>query len=151
MTDAANTATGLSALLAGEHAAIDGYGIAGAVLVRAQAPAPLVAAARSGLDAHRASRDQLSDAIVAAGGTPPPPLPAYQLPFPVHDTSSAARLLIGIEDRLSRVAVQAVGDTSGNARLLAADVLAAAAVRETELRLLAGSPVPKAVTSLPGQ
>jgi hypothetical protein len=148
MTDAT---TGLSALLAGEHAAIDGYGIAGAVLARAQAPAPLVAAARTGLDAHRASRDALTDAIVAAGGSPPPPLPAYQLPFPVRDTSSAARLLIGIEDRLSRIAAQAVGDTTGNARLLPADVLAAGAVRETELRLLAGSPVSKAVTSLPGQ
>lgn len=143
--------TGLESVLAGEHAAIYGYGVAGAVLVRAQASPTVIAAVRNGLDALRASRDQLTDAIAAAGGTPPLALAAYALPFPVRDQASALRLLIGIEDRLSHVAVAATGITAGTARLLCVDVLGAAAVRETRLCLLAGTPLSRAARSLPGQ
>jgi hypothetical protein len=143
--------TGLETLLAGEHAAINGYGIAGAVLVRAQAPAALLALVRGGLDALRASRDRLTDAIAAAGGTPPPPLPAYSLPFPVRDPAAAVRLLVGIEDRLCRVARDAVAASTTSNRLRAVDVLSAAAVRAARLRLQTGSPPANAVTALPGQ
>lgn len=139
---------GLSSVLTAEHAAIYGYSRAGAALVLLQSPVPLLAATRGGYDALRASRDQLADAIAAAGGTPPEPLAAYALPFALKDLASVVRLLTGIEDRLSAIAAAATASATG--RLLIADVLSASAVRALQLRLLAGSPPSKAVTPLPG-
>jgi Domain of unknown function (DUF4439) len=143
--------TGLEPVLAGEHAAVYGYGMAGAVLVSLSAPAALIGAARSGYDAHRESRDALNDVITSQGGQPPTPLPAYALPFPLTSAGSVVRFLAGLEDRLCGVAAAAVGsaDLARN-RLLAADVLSAAALRAVRLRLLAGAPPAKAVTPLPG-
>lgn len=142
---------GLESLLAGEHAAVNGYGEAGAVLVRLAAPVPVIAAARGGFDAHRESRDRLSDAIATAGGTPPGALPAYALPFPVTSAAAALRLLTVLEDQLCGVAAAAMSTVpAGGDRLLAADVLTAAAVRAARLRLLSGLPPGQAVIALPG-
>ena len=61
------------------------------------------------------------------------------------------RLLAGMEDRLCVLAAEAVGaaPVTGH-RLLICDVLSAAAVRATRLRLLGGATPAKAVTPLPG-
>jgi Domain of unknown function (DUF4439) len=139
---------GLESVVAAEHAAIYGYGQAGAALVRLQAPAALLAATRSGYDALRTSRDQLSDAIAAAGGTPPPELAGYALPFPLQSAADVVRLLAGLEDRLCGVAATALEATTG--RLLISDVLSAAAVRAVRIRLLGGAPPASAVNPLPG-
>ncbi len=145
MTD---RAAGLESVLAGEHAAVYGYGVAGAVLVKLQAPVPLIAAARGGLDAHRVSRDRLSDAIAAFAGTPPGPLAAYQIPFALDTPAAVLRLLIALEDRLCGIAANAVEVSVG--RPLSADVLGAAAVRAAQLRLLSGLPAAGAVLAFPG-
>lgn len=154
MTSPESGATGLESLLAGEHAAVYGYGMAGAVLVGFSPPAPLISAVRSGYDALRESRDQLTEAITAAGGSPPPALPAYALPVPLSDASAVVRFLAGVEDRLCATAATAVGQVGAAGlaahRLLAADVLAAAAVRGARLRMLGGAAPAKAVTPLPG-
>jgi hypothetical protein len=143
--------TGLEGLLAGEHAAVYGYGTAGAVLVSLAAPGALIAAVRSGYDALRESRDALTEAIVAAGATPPPTLPAYALPFPLGSTAAVVRFLAGLEDRLCGAAATAVGATSTAAhRVLAVDVLGAAAVRAYQIRVLGGAAPAQAVTALPG-
>lgn len=142
--------TGLEDLLSGEHAAVNGYATAGAVLVRAQAGVGLLAAARSGYDAHRVSRDRLTDAIAVGGGDPPPALPAYALPFPASDAPAALRLMVTLEDRLCVVAASSVGAASGADRTLAADVLSAATVRAVRLRLLAGLSPARSVVALPG-
>jgi hypothetical protein len=143
--------TGLESLLAGEHAAIYGYGTAGPVLIGLAASAGLVGAVRSGYDALRESRDQLTEAITAAGGNPPATLPAYALPFPLNNAPAAVRFLAGLEDRLCMAAATAVGAAPLPAhRLLAADVLAASAVRAARLRLLGGAAPTAAVTPLPG-
>ncbi len=146
-----SSATGLEQLLAGEHAGIYGYAMAGAVLVSFSPSAALVGAVRGGYDALRESRDELTEAITAAAGTPPPPLPAYRLPFPLSSAPAVVRFLAGLEDRLCVAAAGAVGDAMLAAhRLLAADVLAASAVRATRLRTLAGAAPARAVTPLPG-
>ena len=139
---------GLESVLEGEHAAVYGYGAAGAVLVRLQAPITLVAAARTGLDAHRVSRDRLDDAIAALGGTPPGALAAHQIPFALDNPAAALRLLITLEDRLCGVAATAAGSTAG--RSMSADILTAAAVRAARLRLLAGLPPARGALTFPG-
>jgi hypothetical protein len=142
--------TGLEPLLAAEHAAIYGYGIAGAALVKAQAPLEMLGAVRGGFDAHRQTRDQLTDAIAAGGGTPPPAEAAYQLPFDVTDSASALRLLTVLEDRVSAVAAYAVSQSDGTARSAAAYELSASAVRATRLRRLLGAPAGQLATPFPG-
>jgi hypothetical protein len=144
------SATGLEPLLAGEHATIYGYGIAGAALVRMQASPDMLGAVRGGFDAHRQDRDQLTDAITAARAVAPPALAAYQLPFDVTDTASALRLLTLLEDRLAAVAAYAVAGTTGSGRGLAATILSAAAVRAARLRLLQGTPTAGVVDAFPG-
>ena len=144
----ATDTAGLESVLAAVHAAIYGYSQAGAALVLLQSPVPLLAATRGGYDALRTSRDQLADAIAAAGGPAVEPLPGYALPFPLKDPAAVVRLLTGIEDRLSAIAATATASSTG--RLLMADVLSASAVRALQLRLLAGSPPSKAVAALPG-
>ncbi len=144
-------ATGLEGLLAGEHAAVYGYGTAGAVLVSLSAPGALISAVRTGYDAHRESRDSLTDTIAAAGGTAPPPLAAYALPYPLSSTAAAVRFLAGIEDRLCVAATAAVGAAStASHRPAAIQVLASAAVRAYQLRTLGGAAPSAAVTPLPG-
>jgi Domain of unknown function (DUF4439) len=146
-----STPTGLEALVGGEHAAVYGYAAAGPVLVGLSAPVALLAAARTGYDAHRASRDALVDAIAAAGGTAPPALPSYSVPFPLTSTAAVVRFLAGIEDRLCGVAAAAAGVTSTPShRLLAVGVLSAAAVRATRLKELGGAAPSASVTPLPG-
>jgi hypothetical protein len=146
-----STPTGLEALVGGEHAAVYGYAAAGPVLVGLSAPVALLAAARTGYDAHRASRDALVDAIAAAGGTAPPALPSYSVPFPLTSTAAVVRFLAGTEDRLCGVAAAAAGVTSTPShRLLAVGVLSAAAVRATRLKELGGAAPSASVTPLPG-
>ena len=151
MTSPNARSTGLESLLAGVHAAVYGYGMAGAVVVGFSPSAGLVAAVRSGYDTLRASRDGLTEAISAAGGSPPATLAAYALPFPLSNAPAVVRFLAGLEDRLCVAAATAVGAAGVAAdRLAAADILAAAAVRATRLRVLAGATPAKAVTPLPG-
>jgi hypothetical protein len=142
--------TGLEPLLSAEHAAIYGYGLAGAVLVRTQASITMLNAARSGLDAHRQTRDQLADSIAAGGGTPPPPQAAYQVPFDVTDPASALRLLALLEDRVAATAAYAVANTDGVRRKLAADLLSTCAARGARLRLLMGTTAPGVAIAFPG-
>jgi hypothetical protein len=142
--------TGLAPLLAAEHAAIYGYGVAGAVLVRAQASIAMLGAVRGGFDAHRETRDQLNDVIANAGETPVPAQAAYQLPADVTDAPSALRLLALLEDRVAAVAAYVVAGTDGAARTIAANELSSAAVRGTRLRQLLGTPTPSVTTAFPG-
>ena len=144
------TAGGLDPLLAGEHAAVYGYGAAGAVLVQLSAPGNVVATVRSAYDAHRESRDALAAAIAAAGGSPPAALPAYAVPVALTNQAAVLGFLAGIEDRLCATAAAAVAVTADKERLLAAGVLNAGAARAVGLRLLDGAKPARAVTPLPG-
>jgi hypothetical protein len=123
----------LAAALAGEHAAIYGYGILGAHL----SGAPLTLA-RQAEAAHRNRRDSLLEMISAAGGTPPAADPAYALPFPVIDAASALRLALQIEERAAAIWRAALPATTGAQRRSGLDALTDAAVRAARWRRAAG-------------
>lgn len=82
--------------LAGEHAAVYAYGVAGAVVDPAGAAA---ARARTSYDAHTARRDQIEDLLRAGDEEPVVAEPAYGLPAPVTSGADAARLARRVEDR----------------------------------------------------
>jgi uncharacterized protein DUF4439 len=121
--------TALQAALAGEHAVIYGYGVAGAHL-RGTA----LAQARSAYAVHRARRDQLRVLLVARKATPVAAAPAYRLPRPVASADDAALLATELEDRLAAVWADAVADLRGDLRGLAARALQDAAVRAASWR-----------------
>ena len=114
----------LQTALAGEHAAIYGYGVVGAQLrgrPRARAEAAYAV--------HRARRDQLRGLLVERGATPVVAAAAYELPRPVESAGDATLLATELEERLAAVWVDAVGNLGGDLRELAARVLQDAAVR----------------------
>lgn len=102
--------TGISALqgaLAAEHAAVYGYGVAGAMLTGAA-----LAQARAGWTAHQVARDTLEAMLTRLGVTPVAASPAYQLPFAVTGPASARELAAALEKGVTRayLALVAVND-----------------------------------------
>lgn len=102
--------TGVSALqgaLAAEHAAVYGYGVAGAMLTGAA-----LAQARAGWTAHQVARDTLEAMLTRLGVTPVAASPAYQLPFAVTGPASARELAAALENGVTRayLALVAVND-----------------------------------------
>jgi hypothetical protein len=97
----------LQAALAAEHAAVYGYGVAGAMLSGADQ-----AAARADWNAHQVARDTLHALLIKLGATPVAASAAYELPFPVTDRASARRLAASLEDGVTRayLGVVAVSD-----------------------------------------
>jgi Domain of unknown function (DUF4439) len=104
--------TALQAALAGEHAAVYGYGVVGAVLAGSAQKAKAEAAARADWLAHQLARDNLEAMLTRLGATPVAASPAYQLPFPVTSATAAARLAATLENGVTRgyLAVVAVTD-----------------------------------------
>ncbi|HZN18361.1 MAG TPA: ferritin-like domain-containing protein [Micromonosporaceae bacterium] len=133
----------LVAALAAEHAAIYGYGVAGAQLTGATQEA-----ARQAEAAHRTRRDALLVRLTADGASAPPAEPAYALPFPVTGPVAAARLGVHLEERAAAVWRRALVATTGPTRRLALDALVDCAVRATRWRRVAG--VSPATVALPG-
>jgi hypothetical protein len=107
----AATATGpvpaLQAALAAEDAAIFGYGVAGAHLSGSR-----LAAAEQDWTAHNQARDTLATMISALGAVPVAAAAFYQLPFAVHDATSAMTLAAYLEDGVTRayLGIVAVSD-----------------------------------------
>ena len=87
----------LQAALAAENAAIFGYGVAGAHLTGSSQ-----AAAERDWTGHNQARDTLAAMISARGAVPAAAQASYQLPFRVHDASSATRLAAYLEDGVTR-------------------------------------------------
>jgi hypothetical protein len=119
----------LQTALAGEHAAIYGYGVVGSHLRGAAR-----AKARDAYDVHRARRDQLEQLIVELRATPIPASAAYRLPRPVQTASDATVLATELEERLAAVWVDAVADLRNELRELAARALQDVAVRAAAWR-----------------
>jgi hypothetical protein len=113
----------LQAALAGEHACIYGYGVAGGNLTGDEAEA-----ARAALAVHRARRTPLADQLRLREAEPVATLAAYELPFPVTDAASARRLATLLEQRLAILYADLVALTSlGGVRRLATASLAGSA------------------------
>ena len=99
----------LQAALAAEHAAVYGYGVAGALLTGSDQ-----ATALADWRSHEEARDTLEAMIVKLGATPVAASAAYTLPFAVTDARSARRLAAALEDGVTRayLGIVAVSDTT---------------------------------------
>ncbi|MBO0829757.1 MAG: ferritin-like domain-containing protein, partial [Streptosporangiales bacterium] len=82
----------LQAALAREHAAVYGYGVAGARLSGADR-----ATVSAYLAAHKQDRDRLAAFVRAKGATPVGAQPAYELPVAVTSAATARSLGARIE------------------------------------------------------
>src|SRR6266702_1722680 len=91
------TVSALQAALAAEHAAIFGYGVAGAHLTGSS-----LAAAERDWTGHNQARDTLAAMISRRGAAPTAARAFYQLPFRVHDAASAMALAARLEDGVTR-------------------------------------------------
>ena len=87
----------LQAALAAENAAIFGYGVAGAHLTGSGQ-----AAAEQDWTRHNEARDTLAAMIRRLGAAPTATQAFYQLPFRVHDATSATALAAYLEDGVTR-------------------------------------------------
>jgi hypothetical protein len=87
----------LQAALAAEHAAVYGYGVAGALLSGADR-----ATALTDWKLHQEARDTLQQMISKRGATPVAASAAYGLPFTVDDARSARRLAAALEDSVTQ-------------------------------------------------
>jgi Domain of unknown function (DUF4439) len=91
-----STLEALQAVLAGEHACVYGYGALGP-----HAGEQDRSTVNAAYDAHVFRRDMLTELIRARSAEPVAALPAYAVPFLVHDASSARRLAGLLEERLT--------------------------------------------------
>jgi len=88
--------------LAGEYAAIWGYGRAAALLPKAQLGPALLK-----LEAHRKERDRLVSKLLAAGVEPVGSLAAYDEGAPIDNAREARTFLSLLESRLSALRLAA--------------------------------------------
>jgi hypothetical protein len=114
----------LQAALTAEHAAVYGYGVAGAHLAGARQKA----AARDWA-AHEAARDTLAAMVTALGTRPVAAAAAYRLPFPVRGRQAATMLAAFLEDRVAAAYLGLVALSDARLRVLGARALQSAALR----------------------
>jgi hypothetical protein len=113
-----------SAVVSGEDAAMYAYSVAGARLADAARRRAL-----AGLDAHRANRSRAAAAVTAAGGTPPAPAAAYQLPDDVDRRAGAKAALAHVDNALVAVYADAAAAATGDDRRWSARTAADYAAR----------------------
>jgi hypothetical protein len=116
----------LQGALAAEHAAIYGYGVAGAMLAGAGQ-----ADARTDWIAHQVARDTLEAMLTRLGATPVAASPAYELPFPVTNAKSAERLAAFLEEGVTRAYLGLVAVTNPTLRSFGAQAMQTSANRAT--------------------
>jgi Domain of unknown function (DUF4439) len=114
----------LQAALTAEHAAVYGYGVAGAMLAGGEQ-----AEARADWTAHRVARDALESMLTKLGATPVAASPAYALPFAITDPKSAARLAATLEEGVTRAYLGLVAVSNPTLRAFAAKAMQASANR----------------------
>jgi hypothetical protein len=120
---------GRQTLLAGEHAVVYGYGVAGAHLRGAARQRAL-----REYDAHRARREDLVRLVAQHGGVPVAPAAAYAIPRPVDDARDALELVTLLEERFAAVWADAVLRLTGALRERAVTGLREAAVAAARWR-----------------
>ncbi len=94
---ATTAVSALQAALAAENAAVFGYGVAGAHLTGSSQ-----AAAEQDWTRHNEARDTLAAMIRRLGAVPAAAQAFYQLPFRVHDATSAMALAAYLEDGVTK-------------------------------------------------
>ncbi len=123
------TVAPLQRCLAGEHAAVYGYGLLAGVLSAGVSQTPVADAARSSYQVHRSRRDVLVELIRAAAEPPVASAAAYDLPFPVTGSQTAHRLARLLEARCAAVYAQSVGALQRGDRRFVSAALVDCAVR----------------------
>ncbi|SRR5712691_1161327 len=118
------TVSALQAALAAEHAAIFGYGVAGAHLTGSS-----LAAAERDWTGHNQARDTLAAMISRRGAAPAAARAFYQLPFRVHDAASAMALAARLEDGVTRAYLGLVAVSDQRLRHFGAMAMQGAAQR----------------------
>lgn len=118
----------LQETLAGEHAAVYVYGVAGGRVSASAYPA-LAARIQSGYVVHRGRRDRLTLMVRDAGGEPVAAAVAYQLTTPARTADQLAALVRQTETRAAEVYAQLAGSSSLATRRWAVDALVDASVR----------------------
>lgn len=127
----AGTTSALQRALAGEHAAVYGYGVVGAYV---RAAPDEVAQVTTALVAHERRRDHLQALVRRAGAAPEPAAAAYRLPFPVTSAGAGRRLATHLEEGVAAQYAALVAAATGDLRRVAARWLAEAAVRAARWR-----------------
>jgi hypothetical protein len=130
MTKTATYDDAMKAAVAGEYAAIYGYGVIGSHL-----SGPAKALALQAEVAHRNLRDAVLDAL----SDPPPPGSEYAMPTPVTDLATAIAAAVAIEDRCAALWRGAVSAASAEQRKQPLDELVNAALRASAFRRLGGA------------
>ena len=120
----AGSVSALQAALAAENAAIFGYGVAGAHLTGSR-----WAAAEQDWTGHNQARDILAAMISRLGAAPVPAQAFYQLPFRVHDATSAMALAACLEDGVTRAYLGLVAVSDQRLRRFGALAMQGAAQR----------------------
>jgi hypothetical protein len=126
---AAGVVSVLQAALAAEHAAVYGYGIAGAHLTGQR-----MALALRYWGEHQAARDRLTAMITARGAAPAAAAAAYALPFSVRTAQAAVSLATLLEDRVTTAYLGMVALTDPALRTAGARAVRSAALRAAAWR-----------------
>ena len=129
VTGVEGTVPALQAALAAENAAIFGYGVAGAHLKGSS-----LAAAEQDWTRHNEARDTLVAMIRRLGATPTATQAFYQIPFRVHDASSAMALAAYLEDGVTKAYLGLVAVSDQRLRRFGAMAMQDAAQRAASWR-----------------
>ena len=123
------TIRALQTALTAEHAAIYGYGVAGAYLTGSTQ-----ATATNDWVAHQVARDHLEAVLRSLGAQPIPAAVAYQLPAPVRNAGQAVALALVLEDRIATAYLGLVALSNVSIRDFGAQQLQASALRAAAWR-----------------
>lgn len=118
----------LQTTLAAEHAAVFVYGALGGQTSQSADPG-LYAEVTSAYLAHRDRRDQLTEAIAAAGEDPVAAEAGYDLPADLSTPVAVAERALRLERACAATYAYLVGSTTGRHRRWAVDALLDAATR----------------------
>lgn len=120
----------LQAALAREHAAVYGYGVAGAHLDDAKQEDAKQERVTRDLAEHKAARDRLERWLRHHDATPVTAKAAYALPFDVTGGRSATKLLVRIERGVAGAYLGLVAAATGDLRRAAARAVQDCATRQ---------------------
>ncbi len=140
---ASTPVSALQAALAAENAAIFGYGVAGAHLTGSS-----LAAAEQDWTMHQEARDALTAMIRRLGAAPVAAQAFYQLPFGVHDATSATALAAHLEDGVTRAYLGLVAVSDQRLRRFGALAMQGTAQRAA---FCAAAPRPSPASALPSR
>lgn len=120
----------LQTALTAEHAAVYGYGVAGAYLTGSTQ----ATAAMSDWVAHQVARDHLEAVLRSLGAQPTAAAVAYQLPAPVRNASEAVALAVVLEERIATAYLGLVALSNDSIRDYGALQVQASALRAAAWR-----------------